>query len=85
MSPALNSGLLAVSHRATPDRFVVYMWCVYCSVFSFTVNTSGLVAPVQTVEDFVALLDSVDAGTVSALELVWTTRQEGCRVETEAD
>lgn len=43
-----------------------------------TVDTAGLVAVVGTVVDLVALLGAVDTRAVAALELIRTTRQQGC-------
>lgn len=46
---------------------------------SLTVDAARLVAVVQTVVDLVALLGAVYAGTVAALELIGSTRQQGCK------
>lgn len=43
-----------------------------------TINTASLITPVETVEGFIALLDAVDAGAVSTLELIRPARQESC-------
>lgn len=40
-----------------------------------TVDTTRFVAVVKTVIDLVTLLGAVDAGTITALELIRTTRQ----------
>lgn len=47
-----------------------------------TVDTARFVAVVGTVMDFVTLLGAVDAGTITALELIGTTRQQGCKRHT---
>lgn len=43
-----------------------------------TVDTAGLVAVVRTVVNFITLFCAVDAGTVTALELIRSTCQQGC-------
>lgn len=48
-----------------------------------TVNTSRFIAVIRTVVDFVALLGAVDAGTITTLEFIRTTRQQSCRRHTE--
>lgn len=47
-----------------------------------TVDTAGFIAVVRTVMDLVTLLGAVDAGTVTALELIRATRQQGCKRHT---
>lgn len=49
---------------------------------SLTVDAARLVAVVQTVVNLVALLGAVYAGTVAALELIGSTRQQGCKRKT---
>lgn len=49
---------------------------------SLTVDAARLVAVVRTVMDLVALLGAVYAGTVATLELVGSTRQQGCKRRT---
>lgn len=41
-----------------------------------TVDTTGLIAVVRTVVDFITLFGAVDAGAVTALELIGLTRQQ---------
>lgn len=50
-----------------------------------TVDTAGFVTAVRTVVDLVTLLGAVDAGAVTALELVGTTRQQGCKRRTNTN
>lgn len=47
-----------------------------------TVDTAGLVALVKTVVDLVTLLGAVDAGPVTALELIGATCQQGWKRHT---
>lgn len=44
-----------------------------------TVDTARFITVVRTVMDLVTLLGAVDAGTITALELIGTTRQQGCK------
>lgn len=44
-----------------------------------TVDTAGLVAVVRTVVNFVTLFAAVDAGSVTTLELIRPTCEQGCR------
>lgn len=44
-----------------------------------TVDTAGLVAVVRTVVNFVTLFGAVDAGSVTTLELIRPTCEQGCR------
>lgn len=46
-------------------------------LMALTVDTAGFVAVVWTVVNFVALFGAVDAGAVTALELIRPTRQQG--------
>lgn len=46
---------------------------------TLTIDTAGLVTVIDTVVDLVTLLGSVDAGTVTTLELVWAAGQQGCK------
>lgn len=48
----------------------------------FTVDTARLIAVVGAVVNFIALFGAVDAGAVAALELVGSTREQGCRTYT---
>lgn len=43
-----------------------------------TVDTPGLVAVVRAVVNFITLFGAVDAGPVTALELIGSTCQQGC-------
>lgn len=47
-----------------------------------TVDTARFITLVRTVVDLVTLLGAVDAGTITTLELIWTTRQQGCKRHT---
>lgn len=47
-----------------------------------TVDTARFIAVVRTVMDLVTLLGAVDAGTVTALELIGATCQQGCKRHT---
>lgn len=44
---------------------------------TLTVDAARLVAVVDAVVDLVTLFGSVDAGAVTALELVWAAGQQG--------
>lgn len=49
---------------------------------SLTVDAARLIAVVRTVVNLVALLGAVYAGTVTALELIGSARQQGCKRKT---
>lgn len=49
---------------------------------SLTVDAARLIAVVRTVVNLVALLGAVYAGTVAALELIGSARQQGCKRKT---
>ncbi len=49
-----------------------------------TVDTARFITVVRTVMDLVTLLGAVDAGTVTALELIGTACQQGCKRHTRA-
>lgn len=57
---------------------LVFFFCF----FLLTVDAAGLVALIGAVVNLVALLGAVYAGTVAALELIGTARQQGCRRKT---